>query len=88
MKKCRNLFLMAVFAVIMTSLFIPYNRQPEVLVKREITANYPFAGDIMYHGERIGASGELCALLWVGDLDDTIQVIREDYVFFTRRVPI
>jgi hypothetical protein len=65
---------------------IPYRVSDEVIYRRQISANYPFAGDLVVNGQRVGASTELCTRFWLGR-EDSIRVVRFDCLLVTRRYP-
>jgi len=67
--------------------FVPLSVSEETLEAEFITSNYPFAGDIVYKGQRIGASSELCVDLLFNDHDSLINVKCEKFLFYTRRTP-
>jgi hypothetical protein len=64
---------------------LPYSTSVEELDRKDITSNYIFAGDIVYKGERIGASSELCTYLIFNNHDHTIKVMKVERLFWSNR---
>lgn len=88
MKAFSIVFLLLILAVFTFSFVIPYDTYQDSIHTSQVTANYIFAGDIGYNGERIGASSELCVDLMFNKSERVIPVTVSKYLFFTTRVII